>query len=966
MSEENPLLLRFDAFELDERQMRLTRHGQPLAVPPKAFAVLCALAGQPGQLVRKSELLDQVWGHRYVSESVLKTTISELRAALGDNARAPRCIETASRHGYRFIASVSHGMATPAPPTAAPAWGPAQALVGRAAAATRLREAWQRAQAGQRQIVWLSGEAGIGKSTLIDHFAAASGVRAAYGHCVEQYGAGEAHLPVLEALSSLCSAAPELPQLLRQVAPTWLLQLPWLTSEQERVSLREQLGGSGPERMPREFAELLERWSADHPLLLVTEDLHWSDTATLRLIDHVARRRGPARLLWLASFRVAEVVAEDHPLRWLRQELRLHRMAEEIGLDAFSEQEVADYVAARAPGRALSEDQARALHRRTDGLPLFVAHVVDDWLERDAPLGDTPHPVFGDGEAVLPETLAGVVERQVQRLAPEQQELLEAAAVCGQEFRVSTLAEVLEREPAGVGASCDDLARGSQWLALPEVNLDALGAIDACHAFRHGFYRQVLNRRIGALRRLTLHRQVAAALTRLRQGGVVVPASELALHHEAGQQWALALQHHAEAALNALERFAPAEAMHLVQHALTLLPRCPEGMDRDRMELMLLGRHMTASQLLSPSAPEARASYPRVRELHAKLPDDSSGFDIEIGWLHCTAAEYAQAFEIAEAIHAAADPAGNLVRYVAACNLLGTTLLSMGRLGAARLRLEEGLRAAAELGDRPSNALSVIDLQVSLHCRLSQALSSMGCVDTALAHAQAAQERAANFGPYTRRVSLLFLGQLHAALGNPQQVQDVADQLARLAEAFSMPEAAAPAAWLRGWALAQRGDPGAGHALIVSGAQSDERLGFRRGRSGVLGFAAEALALAGRPDEAQRQITEALAFAQTSGERLHLPQLLLLRARVALQQGAAGMAEEALNACMQEARSQEAHWTGLRAQLFRWDIARPGVDRIKTLAAARALVPEGSLSEPVSRADALLMGARAPRLDARR
>src|SRR5262245_55504018 len=100
------LRLNFDAFELDEADARLKRNGAPIAVPPRAFALLCALARTPGQLVTKDELLDAVWVHRHVSESVLKTTISELRGALEDDAKQPRYIETASRRGYRFIARV--------------------------------------------------------------------------------------------------------------------------------------------------------------------------------------------------------------------------------------------------------------------------------------------------------------------------------------------------------------------------------------------------------------------------------------------------------------------------------------------------------------------------------------------------------------------------------------------------------------------------------------------------------------------------------------------------------------------------------------------------------------------------------------------------------------------------------------------------------------------------------------------
>ena len=96
--------LRFDRFELDEAEARLTCAGEPVALAPKPFAVLCALAREPGCLLTTNALLDQVWGHQFVTDSVLRTAISELRTALDDDARKPRFIETVSRRGYRFIA----------------------------------------------------------------------------------------------------------------------------------------------------------------------------------------------------------------------------------------------------------------------------------------------------------------------------------------------------------------------------------------------------------------------------------------------------------------------------------------------------------------------------------------------------------------------------------------------------------------------------------------------------------------------------------------------------------------------------------------------------------------------------------------------------------------------------------------------------------------------------------------------
>ena len=124
--------LRFDRFELDEADARLTCAGEPVPLAPKPFGVLCTLARTPQRLVTKNALLDAVWGHRFVTDSVLKSAVSELRAALHDDARQPRFIETVSRRGYRFIAPpVAIFSPTPAAvdaSSAAPAYPALEAL----------------------------------------------------------------------------------------------------------------------------------------------------------------------------------------------------------------------------------------------------------------------------------------------------------------------------------------------------------------------------------------------------------------------------------------------------------------------------------------------------------------------------------------------------------------------------------------------------------------------------------------------------------------------------------------------------------------------------------------------------------------------------------------------------------------------------------------------------------------------
>ena len=154
----------------------------------------------------------------------------------------------------------------------------------------------------------------------------------AAGQCVEHYGTGEAYLPVLEALGQLCRGpgGERLVTLLRQHAPTWLVQMPWLLTTAHREQLRDELQGATRERMLREFAEVVDTLTAETPLVLILEDLHWSDYATLDLLALLARRRTPARLLVIGTYRPVEAIVHHHPLRTVVQDLQRHGHATEL------------------------------------------------------------------------------------------------------------------------------------------------------------------------------------------------------------------------------------------------------------------------------------------------------------------------------------------------------------------------------------------------------------------------------------------------------------------------------------------------------------------------------------------------------------------------------------------------------------------------------------------------------------
>jgi len=520
---------RFGRFELDEVKACLLRDGKAVALPPTPFAVLCALVRQAGMLLSKNALLDEVWGHQFVSDSVLKTVISELRTLLDDDARQPRFIQTVSRRGYRFIAAVNTSPSGSRRLAAIAENGSrqAQSFVGREEELSRLHRAWDSACGGRCEVVWVAGEPGIGKTRLIEQFVCSlTDVVCVRGHCVEHYGTGEPYLPVLEALAELCRFDSSLSALLRAVAPSWLLQLPWLSSAEERDALRGEFPRVGLDRMLREMGEVLDRYSEGRPLLLVTEDLHWSDRSTIQLIDYIARRRGSARLMWLATFRPAEVIALNHPLNRVRHELRLHGMCEQVMLDPFSETEVAEYVAEHLPSLASDGAFVRALHERTDGVPLFVASLMSEVVARAARNADgLPRLV----DLAVPTSLTAIIDHYIAKLGIEQRALLSAAAVCGVEFRASTVSHALDRDGVWVGEACEELAREQLWLTGPRLH-EGSHASEQPYSFRHALFRQVLYERTAPLARAQLHRKVRAALEKERAAGVPVTAAELAMH----------------------------------------------------------------------------------------------------------------------------------------------------------------------------------------------------------------------------------------------------------------------------------------------------------------------------------------------------------------------------------------------------------------------------------------------------
>ncbi len=563
---------------------RETADDERILLPPKAFAVLCYLVAHAGRLVTQEELLEAVWPETYVQPEVLRNHIFTIRRALGDSPTQPQFLETLPRRGYQFLAAVRHSPAAPPVPVP-PVPG---TLVGRARALGELRGYLQLALQGQRQLVFVTGEQGIGKTALANAFQRQAtmdvpGLRLALGQCIESYGSTEAYYPILDALGQLCrgGGGDTVVQTLVTHAPTWLVQLPALLTRDHRQMLQREILGATRERMLREMGEALEMLTATSPLLLVLEDLQWVDLATVDLLSALARRRGPAKLLLLATYRPVDVALADHPLQALTPDLLVHQLGHEIALEALSAADVAAYLAGESSGVSLPKDLAGPIYRHSEGNPLFMVAALDHLTQRGliSRANDGWHlRVPSENIALgMPESLRQMIEAQIARLSTEEQRALEGASVAGAVFstRVSAVATDLNEDD--FEDLCEKLVRRHQLVRAISAPPFPDGTVCQRYAFVHALYREVFYGRLAPGRRARLHRRIGERVEAFYAGQSSSVASELAYHFEAGADWPRAVTYLRLVAETAGRRYAHREAVAILQHALALVSHLPEA-----------------------------------------------------------------------------------------------------------------------------------------------------------------------------------------------------------------------------------------------------------------------------------------------------------------------------------------------------------------------------------------------------
>jgi predicted ATPase len=386
-------------------------------------------------------------------------------------------------------------------------------------------------------------------------------------------------------------------EVLHRFAPTWVGQMPSLLSKAERAKL---LGGAQPvtqQRMLREMAQALETLTADSPLVLLFEDLHWSDFSALELISAIARRTEPARLLIIGTYRPVEMLVGAHPLRTVKEELEVHRLCEELQLQLLGPENVADYLRRRfssQPGERWLATLAQGIHERTEGNPLFVVNLVDNLVAHGVldPSGVAQRrevvPLLDSSHGEVPRSILQMIERNVDQLASDEQQVLEAASVAGAEFSTAAVAAAVEQPLREIENCCKRLSRHERFVEADVVTQWPDSTVAESFHFRHALYRDVLYDRVPTSHRIELHRRIAEREESAYGEQAAEIATELAHHYSRANHANKVIQYLQLAGERACARSAVIEAeRHYAAAFEVLRKRLPESPERDSRELKL-------------------------------------------------------------------------------------------------------------------------------------------------------------------------------------------------------------------------------------------------------------------------------------------------------------------------------------------------------------------------------------------
>jgi DNA-binding winged helix-turn-helix (wHTH) protein/predicted ATPase len=894
----------FATFILDESQYRLQRGEQLLRLEKRPMELLILLVKRRGQLVSRAEIAERLWGKDVfldVDHSI-NTAIRKVRQALRDDPDKPRFVETVVGKGYRFAAPVICGDGSASLQVEALPSPMQSLLVGRESVLREMTAACENAVAGHRQVLFITGEPGIGKTTTVQAFLSGvvgsrQSLRAAWGQCIQHYGVGEPYQPLLEALRRLCqeSDGNRFLSVLERHGPTWLAQMPGLLTREDHATLERTAASATRERMLRELTNTLEAITAITPFVLWVDDLQWSDASTLDWIAAFAQRPEPSRIVLIGTFRPPEISEIEHPLAAVSDRLTERGFVREIALGGLDKGAVIDYSERKyppAPGQELRFAQlGQIVQKRTAGNPLFMINVLCDLVARGQLVqqdrGWIVNSELGTLDLGVPDDVRRTIDRMIERLPAAERELLEVASVAGLSFSASAVGAASRRPPSDIERVFAVLSRQQRFLRdVGRIDYPD-GSVSSRFEFVHALYRDVLYERVPVGYRIELHRRVGDALESSWSERSPEIAAELAMHFEQSRELERAEFYRRHAGLNAQRRRAYSEAQMHFERALALLAMESPSKDRTEREALLrIGLGAALMPALGWGAPEVEESYARARTLCEGLEDNPALFPALWGlWLfYWGRGPLSTAQQIADDLTRLSRGRDDLTLRLQAHHACWATAFLRGDLDQACSHAAEGLALYEGDRDAPSAAIyGSHDAGVCARYFQARALALRGRLDEAVRTADEAVQSARTLNdPFSLALAHVFASSVQEARRDVAAVKAHAAAATRIARAEDFRLMGAWAAPLEGWAAVQEGHHEEGLQCIEATLAETRSNGSNSFLPYSLGLYAECCLIAGHVETAHIAVSEALALVSRTGERFWEAELLRLQGEIEL------------------------------------------------------------------------------------
>jgi DNA-binding SARP family transcriptional activator/predicted ATPase len=844
-------------------------------------------------------------------------------------------------------------------------------FVGREPELAQLGRFLDLALAGQGRVVFVTGEAGSGKTTLVQEFLrraqeAHADLVAATGNCNARTGRGDPYLPFREILGLLTgdvearwaagalerghalrlrATLPLAAQALVDVGPDLVdtfvpgaalierasahapAGAAWLKRAQELVQ-RKQIGPAAPMLEQRglleQYARVVQTLARQVPLVLAVDDLQWADLGSVSLLFHLGRELAGARILIVGAYRPEEVAigrdGERHPLEPVVNQFQREFGAITVDVDQAESHLFMDGFLDSEPNQ-LGPHFRKRLYRQTGGHPLFTVELLRGMQER----GDLIQDAQGkwvEGPALDWETLPARVEaacaERIGRLAEPLQHALRVSSIEGEDFTAEVVARVLQTDERNIvqllSSELDRRHRLVRAQAIERLGSRRLSR----YRFRHDLFQKFLYDRLDEVERSYLHEDVGNALEELYGDQAGDIAVQLAWHFEEAGIAQKATHYLCLAGERAVQLSAYEEGVAHLTRGLALLETLPDSAGRTEQEIALqLALGLALVGLIGYAAPEVQDAFIRARDLCQQIGKTSQLCRAlgELAVLYYVRAENGKARDLAQEALALAQQSDDPLLIATSHWFIGFISFSLGDYTTAQAHLRQTISFYdPQQHHRAFILLRGSDVGPSALSYDACCLWCLGYPEQALARSEEALALARELDhPFTLADVLAYGGCVfHAMRRDVHALNDCAQKLMRLST-DKLPSWVCTAECFAGEALAMLGQVAEGIAQLRQGMADTEAMGMHCYWSGTLRALAEAQGKAGRPGEGLATLDEALMLVEETEERYWEPELYRLKGELLMLQGEDAEAEASFQKAIEVARRQQAKSWELRA-----------------------------------------------------